>query len=90
MSVYVDRASILWRGKRWYHMYADSLAELHTLADQIGLQRSWFQEKGLPHYDVTGRMVERAISSGAVRVGGEGESDPYRELRRRHARGEYT
>ena len=36
------------------HMVADTLEELHKFAKELGLKRSWFQEKGsLSHYDLT-------------------------------------
>lgn len=34
------------------HMLADTITELHTMADRIGIQRKWFQNKGIPHYDI--------------------------------------
>lgn len=92
MSVYVDGASILWRGKRWCHLYADSLAELLAFGDAIGLSRSWLQNpdgaSGLPHYDVTGQMLDRAVTEGATLLtAGDGT---YRRLRRSLARGDYS
>ena len=42
--VYVDRV----------HMVADSLKELHSFAEKIGLKRHFFEgvRKGHPHYDL--------------------------------------
>lgn len=53
------------------HMVSDtSLDELHTFAASIGLRREWFQNKRIPHYDLTTqRMRAKAIRSGAVPVG---------------------
>jgi hypothetical protein len=91
MSVYVDDANVLWRGKRWCHLYADSLAELQEFARSVGLKPTWLQhgdgDRGLPHYDVTGQMLDRCVALGAIPVtGGDGT---YRRLRRALGRGEY-
>jgi hypothetical protein len=91
MSVYLDDANILWRGKRWCHLYADSLAELETFAREIGLRPAWLQhpdgKAGLPHYDVTGMRLQAARELGATLVtGGDGN---YVRLRRMLTRGEY-
>jgi hypothetical protein len=67
--VYVDDAHIFWRGKRWSHLQADSLVELHAFAALLGLKREWFQPGSRPendHYDVTDSMREKAIALGAV------------------------
>lgn len=92
MSVYLDSANILWRGKRWCHLYADSLAELVSFGDRVGLRRSWLQHgshgDGFPHYDVTGTMLDRCLTEGAIPV--THKNDPYCELRRAHVRGEYS
>jgi hypothetical protein len=97
VSVYVDDSNILWRGKRWCHLYADTLAELVQFGDQIGLKRPWLQnpdgtsartgQGALPHYDVTGQMLDKAVTNGAILVtGGDGT---YRRLRRALTAGEY-
>ena len=34
------------------HLVADSLAELHSFAEEVGIKRCWFQNhKKHPHYD---------------------------------------
>lgn len=66
MAVYVDAEGIKWRGREWSHLVADSLDELHTFADKLGLRRSWFQSKThYPHYDVTKSVRTRALAMGA-------------------------
>lgn len=66
MAVYVDEEGIRWRGREWCHLVADSLDELHSFADRLGLQRRWFQSKTLyPHYDVTQSVRVRALALGA-------------------------
>lgn len=66
MTVYVDAEAIEWRGKRWCHLVADTLDELHAFADQLGLRRSWFQCKKYPHYDVTISVRTKALRLGAL------------------------
>lgn len=76
MSVYVDDA--FREGERWGrwqgggHMQADTLEELHIMADRLGLPRAWLQTKpGRPwrdHYDLTAGTRERAIALGAIPI----------------------
>lgn len=69
MSVYVDDAVTLWRGRRWAHLMADTLDELHALAAAIGLPRRAFQDRRSgAHYDVDEALRARAISLGAVAI----------------------
>lgn len=50
-------------------MYADTLEELHQLAELLGMRRSWFQSNGvsLPHYDLTEKKRDHAILLGAIK-----------------------
>ena len=77
MPVYVDQLNIwggddaprCFRHKPSCHMYADSIKELHNLAQKIGLKREWFQDHSLlPHYDVVPSKRLLAIKNGAVEV----------------------
>nr|WP_295382621.1 DUF4031 domain-containing protein [Pseudoxanthomonas sp.] len=69
MSVYVDDAVHAWRGQRWAHLMADSLEELHAMAQQLGIPRRAFQNKTSgAHYDVTADLREDAIRLGAVPI----------------------
>ncbi|MFP7722400.1 DUF4031 domain-containing protein [Lysobacter sp. A3-1-A15] len=69
MPVYVDDAVTLWRGQRWAHLMADTLAELHAFAGRLGLPRRAFQNRTSgAHYDVPAPMRERAIALGAVAI----------------------
>ncbi|MBY4804469.1 DUF4031 domain-containing protein [Burkholderia diffusa] len=69
MAVYVDNARIAWRGRRWCHLVADSLDELHGFAKSLGLKRGWFQaQASLPHYDVTVEVRDVALSRGAMQA----------------------
>lgn len=72
MSVYVDTL-IIWPGakppfhKGSCHMTADSLEELHEMADKIGMKRAWFQNhQKMDHYDLTPKRRILAISFGAI------------------------
>lgn len=75
MAVYVDPL-ITWggddapkcfRNKPSCHMYADTLPELHTMAQRLGLRRTWFQNHPLcPHYDLTEGRRAAAVKFGAV------------------------
>lgn len=67
MTVYVDNEQLSWRGKKWCHLVADSLEELHGFALKLGLKRAWFQDRAsYPHYDVTVSVRDRALQLGAV------------------------
>ena len=53
------------------HMMADSLDELHAMADKIGMERRWFQappKASHPHYDIPQERRKMAIELGAVEV----------------------
>lgn len=66
MTVYIDNANLKFKGMRMCHMVADTPAELHEMADKIGLRRSWFQDKSsIPHYDVSLSKKALAIMHGA-------------------------
>jgi len=66
VTVYVDDAVHPWRGERWAHLMADTLPELHAMAQQLGIPRRAFQNRpsGV-HYDVTAPLREQAIALGA-------------------------
>ena len=67
LAIYVDNVRILWRGRHWCHLVADSLDELHQFAHTLGLKRAWFQaHASLPHYDVTVEIRGIALIRGAV------------------------
>lgn len=69
MSVYIDASIWKFGRMRMCHMIADSLDELHAMADRIGLQRRWFQsppKASFPHYDISLGMRTSAIAHGAI------------------------
>jgi len=76
MTVYVDDfrvpSTVGGYRARWSHLFTDDMsdqAELHALAERIGLRRAWFQDAAsYPHYDVTDRKRDDAITAGAVPI----------------------
>lgn len=69
MSVYVDRVKIPYRGMVMCHMVADTIEELHSMADLIGVNRKWFQSPDKarhPHYDICQAKKALALKFGAV------------------------
>ena len=68
MAVYVDEAIFPFRGMLMCHMVADTLGELHEMADQLGIKRAWFQPTSFPHYDLHEPARARALELGAVEI----------------------
>jgi hypothetical protein len=66
MAVYVDSGKIEYRRMKMCHMIADTVEELHEMADKIGVKRQWFQNESTPHYDICQSKRELAISYGAI------------------------
>jgi len=76
MSVYVDDAVHAWRGQRWAHLMADTLDELHAMAQRLGIPRRAFQNKTSgAHYDVTTELREQAIALGAIAISRHGDRE---------------
>lgn len=72
MTVYVDEMKAVFQPKhrqdRKYvmsHMIADTMDELHAMADKIGVARKWFQGD---HYDITQSKKTLAIQNGAILI----------------------
>jgi len=69
MTVYVDNINIPYGRMIMCHMMADTVEELHQMADKIGIQRRWFQnKKDHPHYDISKTKKALAFQNGAVEV----------------------
>jgi hypothetical protein len=63
-------------------MVADSVDELHSFADKLGLRRQWFQHRTLyPHYDLTEAVRRKAIALGAVESDKRGVVECAKRLR---------
>lgn len=65
MTVYVDAARHPFRRMVMCHMIADSIDELMQMADEIGLDRKWFQPSSHPHFDICKANRAKAIKAGA-------------------------
>lgn len=63
--IYVDTMRARFGRMIMCHMLADTAEELHLMADQIGIQRKWFQGD---HYDICLSKRRRALSLGARTV----------------------
>ena len=69
MAVYVDEAIWRWAGRKWCHLLADDVDELHRFAAVIGVHRLLYQgppKTSAPHYDITVLERARALRLGAV------------------------
>ena len=72
MTVYVDDMEAEFKpahapGRKYImcHMIADTEAELHAMADKIGVLRKWYQGD---HYDITKSKRALAVAAGAVEI----------------------
>lgn len=69
MAVYVDPARHPFGRMLMCHMIADSLEELHAMADRIGVARRHFQGMASwPHYDICKAKRALAVRHGAREV----------------------
>jgi Protein of unknown function (DUF4031) len=69
MAVYVDDAIWSWQGRKWCHLLADEVDELHRFAAALGVHRTSYQgppKTAAPHYDLTAFERRRAIRDGAI------------------------
>ena len=69
MSVYVDKTSNAFRRMKMCHMVADTLDELHDMAERIGMKREWFQgDASTPHYDLSKAKRKLAVQYGVIEL----------------------
>lgn len=71
MPIYVDNVRIPYRGMLMSHMTADTLDEIHEMADRLEIFRKYFQyppKTRFPHYDIPVDRRERALALGAHAV----------------------
>ncbi|WP_218919450.1 DUF4031 domain-containing protein [Spirosoma aerolatum] len=68
--VYIDNMYAPYRGMKMCHMIADTSEELLSMADQIGVNRKWIQDKGTynEHFDICSSKKAKAILLGAQAV----------------------
>lgn len=69
--VYVDDMRAPFGRLIMCHMVADSEAELHAMADKIGVDRKWYQYPGksrYPHYDIALSKRALAVQAGAKEI----------------------
>lgn len=83
MAVYVDSANISYRNMIMCHMIADTIDELHDMADKIGSKRSWFQKNAsFPHYDIPLFRKKEALKHGAILLNRREMALKMREIRK--------
>jgi len=78
MAVYVDNARLPYRGMLMCHMWADTEAELHAMAQRIGIKREWFQrppKASWKHYDLCLTKRAKAVALGAISTDRYGPSE---------------
>lgn len=71
MPVYVDDMCTSYGRMKMCHMVADTLGELHAMADKIGVARRWYQGPPvthLPHYDIALSKKALAVQMGAQQI----------------------
>lgn len=92
MAVYVDplmnHGWVLYgRAVPSCHLLTDDprLEELHALAGAIGMKRTWFQSRSIPHYDLTPKRRSMAIAAGALEIDRRRSAELIRWWRERRA-----
>lgn len=71
MTVYVDDMRASFGRMVMCHMVADTLDELHAMADRIGVARRWYQgppKTRRPHYDIALTKRALAVQAGAKEI----------------------
>lgn len=71
MPVYVDDMRAPFGRMVMCHMVADTEAELHAMADRIGVARRWYQyphQSRWPHYDIALSKRALAVAAGAIEI----------------------
>ena len=71
MAVYVDDMKAGYGRMVMCHMVADTEAELHAMADLIGVDCKWYQyphKSRYPHYDIALSKRALAVANGAQEI----------------------
>ena len=71
MTVYMDPPLKYGTNKKWCHLWADTLEELHATALKAGLYLKWFQSPSRgnaswDHYDVCSDAIRRRLKAMGV------------------------
>jgi Protein of unknown function (DUF4031) len=69
MTVYVDDVKHRFGRMIMCHLWADTMDELYTMVDRIGVRRKWLQQPpkaSWTHFDISLDKKARAIAAGAV------------------------
>lgn len=79
--VYVGKREYKYGRMLMSHMAADSLKELHEMAQNVGVAKRHFQDKvNKPHYDICKQNKLKAIEFGAIEVDDRKLIELYRSL----------
>lgn len=71
MPAYVDNMRASFGRMVMCHLVADTLDELHAMADRIGVARRWYQGPPTtrwPHYDIALSKRALAVQAGALEI----------------------
>lgn len=71
MTVYVDDMAASFGRMKMCHLLADTDAELHAMADRIGVARKWWQspeKTSGSHYDIAQSKRALAVAAGALQI----------------------
>lgn len=86
--IFVDdlvRYGAPWSGGVSCHLISDeSELELRAFAQGMGLPMHWFQNRSLPHFDLSPSWRARALKIGATPVDRRGFVEAVRRFRARH------
>lgn len=66
MAVYVDSFYSNYGRMVMCHMVADTISELHAMAEKLGVRRYFQSKTRYPHYDICKAKRSQAISMGAL------------------------
>jgi predicted alpha/beta superfamily hydrolase len=66
--VYVGKNEYRYGRMILHHMAADTLEELHSMAEHIGVRKHFQNKPGKPHYDICKSNKAKAIAAGAIEV----------------------
>ena len=81
MAVYVGTREYRYGRMLMSHMAADTIEELHQMAQEVGVAKRHFQNKqGKPHYDICKQNKLKAIELGAIEVNDREIIELYRAL----------